>query len=85
MDKKIHEGTMKVGQAHGDEVGATSSKDILDILGSPNGSGWAALVFFLGFNHCIFILCSYIFYLIIDVCFACLTKRKSPNGPNELK
>ena len=46
MDKKIHEGTMKVGQAHGDEVGATSSKVILDILGSPNGSGWAALVFY---------------------------------------
>ena len=46
VDKKIHEGTMKVGQAHGDEVGATSSKDILDILGSPNGSGWAALVLF---------------------------------------
>ena len=31
VDKKIHEGTMKVGQAHGDEDGATP-KDKLDLF-----------------------------------------------------
>ena len=61
MDKKIHEVTMKVGQAHGDEVGATSSKDILDILGSPNGSGWAALVLYFGA-----LTIAYLFYALIS-------------------
>ena len=63
MDKKIHEGTMKVGQIHGDEDGANTKENSSLILGSPTGSGWAALVLILGFNHCIFI---YALYLLFD-------------------
>ena len=48
MDKKIHEGTMKVGQIHGDEDGAIPKEYSYYILGSPTGSGWAALVLIFG-------------------------------------
>ena len=48
MDKKIHEGTMKVGLIHGDEDGANPVENSSFILGSPTGSGWAALVLYFG-------------------------------------